>query len=1013
MEGKDIRYTGITQAGAELDCNDGDLSISHNIINQDGAMRPVIMPEPEFVLQETEKLLYVHSTSKYKNYILLRSSKYENLIQVYGDGTVVCAYPLESTLKLTCVWWDTDGEYSITKEYVLAAGTYKTEITIYEEDLGDVSIDISEDDIYKYRVTGHYEFYEDSFGGWSEQGISGSDRNRLCLFSPDKPDKREDFYNLNNRELYKVNSIGNTLVILTNQGLVYALYTSGKYEILGANPPFPSISFRLEGAFGKVKSFTVDFKNKTKFYKEVYDPLKEGLYLKKLYLDNPVTSETIYANINPDAEMVRNSGCFQYDFMIRYAYRLYDGSFSMCSVPVFMNAGDGTPYYMKVEDFYSYASEDGADVIGKYSQIHKMEISMYRHFSKLCIQINNSDEMRAEREKWKDVVQEIVFFVTHPLWYMDQSFQPAWAIGIGNFIDFLSKGTYNSIATLSLGGTSEGKKIYSKVDLPSGIDFKQGERVIPLMIKGNAAGNNYEFRRIASIQWMSSDIKDGEQRLEVESGALANLGNMELFEGEYNVGDVLVPRDVFVYNSRLNLINVSAIPFEYPLEACVIYTNGRSEKVYYFNTGYRYFLETYTFKAYVLIESSNANVMVVETSSLPLHSLGTHFFYPNPKAIRVIVERTDKDGKKAYLSRKLEEHKALNGAYTSDLSDQFQEDFDTSVLEHTERGFHYPNKIYTSEVNNPFIFPIEGINTIGVGDIVGISSITKALSQGQFGQFPLLVFATDGIWAMEVSDTGLYSVKQPISRDVCINAGSITQIDGAVVFVSDKGVMIIDGSSVNTLSAELDGNSFQTADIRQLSDVLEKEALTEELGNMIPVKEFMTGCMIAYDYPNGRLMFVHPQKQYAYIYSLYSRTWATVTSDFSGVVTDYPVSYIQGKEGKVIDFSTKINWDDERKVKCTLLSRPLKLDGDMYKTMNYIVNRGAFQMPDKMAVVVFASMDGKKFFPIGSALGTHLSRLQGSAYRYFRILTVGEMSAGESLSVTSLYYTPKWRNKPR
>ena len=46
-----------------------------------------------------------------------------------------------------------------------------------------------------------------------------------------------------------------------------------------------------------------------------------------------------------------------------------------------------------------------------------------------------------------------------------------------------------------------------------------------------------------------------------------------------------------------------------------------------------------------------------------------------------------------------------------------------------------PNKIYTSEVNNPFYFPVLGINSVGTGKILGISSAAKALSEVSLGSF--------------------------------------------------------------------------------------------------------------------------------------------------------------------------------------------------------------------------------------------------------------------------------------
>ena len=117
-----------------------------------------------------------------------------------------------------------------------------------------------------------------------------------------------------------------------------------------------------------------------------------------------------------------------------------------------------------------------------------------------------------------------------------------------------------------------------------------------------------------------------------------------------------------------------------------------------------------------------------------------------------------------------------------------------------QRIIDLPNKIYTSEINNPFHFPVLGINTIGTGTILGISSAVKALSEGQFGQFPLYAFTSEGVWALEVSNTGSYSARQPVTREVCINTNSITQIDNAVLFATNRGIMLISGSTAQCIS---------------------------------------------------------------------------------------------------------------------------------------------------------------------------------------------------------------------
>lgn len=148
------------------------------------------------------------------------------------------------------------------------------------------------------------------------------------------------------------------------------------------------------------------------------------------------------------------------------------------------------------------------------------------------------------------------------------------------------------------------------------------------------------------------------------------------------------------------------------------------------------------------------------------------------------------------------------------------------------------------------------------------------------------------------------------------------------------------------------------------------------------------------------------------MYSLNARAWGTVSSTYKNVVVDYPNSYIQQTDNNVVNLSEKNDFDSDKETKVFMLSRPMKLGDDVYKTVNMVINRGYIRK-NSGAIVVFASFDGLKYFPIGSVIGTRLSRLQGSPYRYFRILTIGYMTMKEAVSFTSVYYTLKWRNKPR
>lgn len=909
---QEIRYSGITSSPSEYDCPDGDISSMMNLVNENGNLVPVTPPEVLYTLESGQKVMYIHKTSNYCNFIV----------------------------------YDTANE-----------------------------------------------------------------SKRICYFTSGSTELKE-ITSLSGKELYQINSIGNTLVILTSQGLIYALFSSGNYAVLGGNPPFLSISFRLKGNASQIKSFTVNFEIKTRYYKEVFNPLIHPYLEKRLTLNNPITSNTIYANINPSAESIKTVGGFQYDFMIRYAYRLYDDSLYMCSVPIYMNAGNGTPYFLRVEAFHSYASDDGTDEVGKYSLIRDVEISMHSLASKLCYQINNTDEIIKERDKWKDLIKEISFFITPPLYYMDQSFQPSSSIFLGDFANLSPGGTTDTTATMSMGKTVNGQELYYKVKYATQ-NWKAGTRMIPLSIKKNGGEGIYTFYHVASIKL--SDISNNfvtEQVFPLESGALTNLTSREPMTVNSTTNQIRVPRKSFVYNSRLNLINVSIIPQEYPLESCVAYNNGKIESTKYEGI-YHYIIETYSFKAYVFIKSSNTDVLIIETSSLPLYSLGDYFFYPDVNAFKVILERTDTDGKKTYASRKLEKHEFLNGAYTNNLpEDSYTENFDISIIEETDRGFYYPNKIYTSEVNNPFTFPDTGVNDIGTGEIIDIRSATKALSQGQFGQFPLYAFTNEGIWALEVSSDGSFSSKQPITRDVCNNPNSITQIDTAVLFTSERGIMLIQGSESICISEILNKKSFDISILKGIDQLIQVSEFASSHFKHASFLEYIKECNIAYDYMNQRIVVFNIKYSYAYVWSIQYKVWSMLSSNFDSVINSYPDSYLMTNDNKLINLSIT---DDGslKKIPGIIITRPLKLGAaDLFKTIDSCIHRGKFAK-GHVKSAIYGSRDLNNWFLISSSKDQYLRGFRGTPFKYFRFVIITKLDSGESLSGTSVSFNYRQNNKLR
>jgi hypothetical protein len=169
---------------------------------------------------------------------------------------------------------------------------------------------------------------------------------------------------------------------------------------------------------------------------------------------------------------------------------------------------------------------------------------------------------------------------------------------------------------------------------------------------------------------------------------------------------------------------------------------------------------------------------------------------------------------------------------------------------------------------------------------------STALSQGQFGQFPLYVFTEDGIWAMETNSVGDFVTNKPLSREVCVNPASITSIDNAVIFVTDKGVMLLSGSQVVNISPFMNGKQY-TLDTDAkviIQNHQDFSHLIPAMTDATPFMAFMKKASIAYDYSGQRLICIAPDEKYQYIYKLDTQTWHKVAHgiDFRAVLNSYP-----------------------------------------------------------------------------------------------------------------------------
>lgn len=838
----------------------------------------------------------------------------------------------------------------------------------------------------------------------------------------------------------QVNAIGNTLLFLCADGLRYIFWKDIKdaYLDLGSNIPFPEIKFAL--GFGSAwESFRVSFEVPEEVRSYVADhwapsdtqsggnrPVGPSSRYRSSDLSALVTraSTAVYAGLNSYIAEAADRALFTEPFFIRYALRLFDGSYVMHSAPVLMIPNSSAPIlpYLVVEN--------GS------SGVFTADTKIIHSKCSLLFQI-----VESSLSDWEDIVTHIDFFVSAPIYTYDQSGEvaPLHLSANSNLEKFYhcGKAMLRDGSSRAEGdggnrrhpvdpvadpvyGFPDGN--YEHYQSPSpGMVWNVGERDRSDIEDAVASVQSALFYLVSSIEIGKVVAMDSFNLLDMEERSLRNLQTRPRLDDDYQSHHTLFPSLSNEYNARLNLSGIDLRPFAgFPIASMAQYCCfAQSEDS----------VSASFAKVYVRLRREGGSYWVCSETPclLPAGLSETYFprwlFYPDSSAVEMVIAEYADDSLKAYWRLPLSTHPFLEGAYWfrglgKDIPDFISSD-DTDNLVSLPDGFleasfneviPLRNKIYTSAVNNPFFFPVTGINTVGTGRILGICSAAKALSQGQFGQFPLYAFTDEGVWALEVSSSGGFSAKQPITRDVCRSADSITQIDSAVLFATDRGIMLISGSQTQCIS-----------DVLNATDYFDFHSLPALCGKFpefcFPDCLFIDNiknCRMAYDYVNQRIIVFNPAKSYAYVYSMKTKLWGIQECSLSSVINSYPDAFAMA-EGEEENYLVDLSHTDAEEVRCLLVSRPIKFDSpDVMKTLTTSIQRGLLpRRREDIATILYGTRDYFSWHLIGSSSGLSLRSFRGTPYKAFRIVSVATLRKGNTIAGCSFDVVPRMTNRLR
>lgn len=776
-------------------------------------------------------------------------------------------------------------------------------------------------------------------------------------------------------KLLDINSVGNTLVCATDKGLHCILCKGNSYKDLGTELPIPKVEFYTDGTVDNwqkaqddlkkdsfmcnIESF-VDLTTRYAFYhksgedmhklyatdpdQNKYDPIDSRMYWHHAVKQDKDTDfkNAVVGHVEQMINWVKDKNKFAFPFFVRFALKMFDGSYCRISNPIICY-----PSISKNCKFVEMGkSSKGYYEEGAGTKEYMFHIGYSGLFFKASIE---------NKENWSDIIKEIVVFATEDVksFDLDKDWKFKDPIETDNTVFYNSGGSYHEnvieFRDSAYGGGGY-HPLASEWLMPV---FKTENKIIKELL------DKTQFYKLFSLD-MNSKYLDGEwhdssEKNEsasdvniIEDGTVSNLTEQEQLKvDDYYGWTRMVAEKLFTYNSRINTIGVK----RYPFKGFNFFTENKTPG----NFSYEYYVHIVNRYMDTWVKSEPNN------NADPIFFTGW-LYYPDANAKEMIIRRVDDS---LGWRVPLKQHKMLNGAYSFVNLPHSDKNISISNIEVpvVADGYEYlDSQIYTSNVNNPFVFEASGDNTVGTGKIYGVVSNTEAVSTGQFGQYPLLVFTSEGIYGMSVNAEGLYSNSYPISREVCNKNSPFVPTGNMVFFTSMKGLMATSGSSVAFMSNKMSG--YQPSELRTLDDGA--------------LSRFLRDCMIAYDYNDSLLRIYAKGKSYQYIYNTVDQTFAMDNSGIEAqtIVNDYPDSLIQDTEGNVYSLTDKpAAIDDENLYSGYLITRPLKFTGSTILKSLREISHLKKSADGKLSLEVWASNNAVNW--------CKLSSLGGKPWAYF------------------------------
>ena len=763
--------------------------------------------------------------------------------------------------------------------------------------------------------------------------------------------------------LERIEAVGNAMVVFTETSMQYLFYVDGTYRFLGERPDFPEISFSMSGKTVRAETWND--------YALISTSPDNGNFVLS---DNDKVrfSSLVYGTYSRAKSALLDDGYLSFPFLVRYALRLYDDSYIYPSPPVLMCCSDALPF------------ENNLASMCKVKD-HEVTHLLHNPFSlsgeKVYYTVN-----KANLEAWSDVIKGVDIFFSREL-------------------PVVKDATIESYYLVQEPDGNGDPVPVMRFAMPLLPDDEQREQIV----------NESLFYKVASFDIEELKADPEKSTPLTYTCSLSNLVQQRNLTLDNFSLHTLRAKESCVYNGRLHLGNVTTRFFDgYPLSLF-----STEQENYRGSTPTSYSMQGFM---RITLKGTTGQSQMFVPFEPGTYRLTPYLSYPDSRAVRIEILGFNQSGSPRYYGRfPLKAAPNENMAYylnpefspiqlTLDFS-SMDGSFQPEVKNPEE---HIPGKLRVSAVYNPFTFPQTLTYTLSSGAILGMAAATAALSQGQYGEFPLYVFTSDGIWALrQGSGEVLYASQSPVNREVALSPRHIISVDDAVLYLSDQGLMALLGSDSELLSRPFDGTP-DTLPGPALSVLDATEPVMTSAVDNTPFRTFVENAEIGYNYIEKELLFLAPGYSYMWVFDLLSAQWTRRSASYVSFYSLYPTLLAVDDESRVYDLC------DEQAaggVEVALVTRAIKLLPDVEKR----IPRWALRCSDDNASLAFSLWASNRADEgYGAIFGARAEgaipgrvslRTIAPPYKYHRLSLSGVVSSRFHLDAVDVVYEPVCSSK--